>query len=150
MNSSRCFLRDPLVAGKISSVARYPELASWAAPLGSSKPRELTTITEQIPINAPHEAKQRAETATFLVKSFIRPKKAKIEPPASVNRRGIKVIVTGVVESPPYGMKAKNFEQRFDEGIELIVLLELSRGTRVLQQQRRVNIVPATTAFKST
>ena len=88
--------------------------------------------------------------ATLLVKSFIRPKKAKIEPPANVNRRGIKMIMTGLVESLPHGMNAKNFEPRFDEEIERIDSSELSRGTRVLQEQRRVNVVPATTAFKST
>ena len=88
--------------------------------------------------------------AAFLVKSLFRSKTAKIEPPANVSRSGIKVIVTGLVESPPHCMKAKDFEQRFDEGIELIDSLELSRGTRVLQEQRRVNVVPATTASKST
>ena len=88
--------------------------------------------------------------AAFLVKSLFRPKTAKIEPPANVSRSGIKVIVTGLVESPPHCMKAKDFEQRFDEGIEFIDSLELSRGTRVLQEQRRVNVVPTTTASKST
>ena len=117
---------------------------------GSSKPRELTTITEKIPINAPNEKRPRAEKAAVLVKSFIRPKKAKIGPPANVNGRGIKVIVTGLVESLPHGMKAINFEPRFDEEIERIDSLELSRGTRVLQEQRRANVVPAATAFKST
>ena len=88
--------------------------------------------------------------AAFLVKSLFRPKTAKIEPPANVNRSGIKVIVTGLVESPPHCMKAKDVEQRFDEGIEIIDSLELSRGTRVLQEQRRVNVVPTTMASEST
>ena len=60
------------------------------------------------------------------------------------------MIMTGLVESLPHGMNAKNFEQRFDEEIQRIGSFELSRGTRVLPEQRRVNVVPATTAFKST
>ena len=60
------------------------------------------------------------------------------------------MIMTGLVESLPHGMNAKNFEPRFDEEIERIDSLEPSRGTRVLPEQRRVKVVPATTAFKST
>ena len=78
--------------------------------------------------------------AAFLVKSLFRPKTAKIEPPANVSRSGIKVIVTGLVESPPHCMKAKDVEQRFDEGIDLTASLDLSKVRRVLQEQKRVNV----------
>ena len=37
-------------------------------------------------------------------------------------------------------MKAKNFEQQFDEGIDLTSALDLSKAKRVLQEQRRVNV----------
>ncbi len=37
-------------------------------------------------------------------------------------------------------MKAKKFEQRFDEGVDLTVSLDLSKAKRVLQEQRRVNV----------
>lgn len=37
-------------------------------------------------------------------------------------------------------MKAKDFEQRFDEGVDLTASLDLSRARRVLQEQRRVNV----------
>lgn len=37
-------------------------------------------------------------------------------------------------------MKAKDFDQRFDEGIDLSNSLDLSKGRRVLQEQRRVNV----------
>jgi hypothetical protein len=37
-------------------------------------------------------------------------------------------------------MKAKIFEQRFDEGIDLTTSLNLSIAKRVLQEQKRVNV----------
>ena len=37
-------------------------------------------------------------------------------------------------------MKAKNFEQQFDEGVDLSASLDLSKAKRVLQEQRRVNV----------
>jgi hypothetical protein len=37
-------------------------------------------------------------------------------------------------------MKAKKFEQQFDDGIDLTASLDLSRGKRVLQEQKRVNV----------
>jgi hypothetical protein len=37
-------------------------------------------------------------------------------------------------------MKAKKFEQRFDEGVDLTASLDLSKAKRVLQEQRRVNV----------
>jgi hypothetical protein len=37
-------------------------------------------------------------------------------------------------------MKAKDFEQQFDEGVDLTASLDLSRAKRVLQEQRRVNV----------
>jgi hypothetical protein len=37
-------------------------------------------------------------------------------------------------------MKAKDFEQQFDEGVDLRASLDLSRARRVLQAQRRVNV----------
>ena len=37
-------------------------------------------------------------------------------------------------------MKAKDFEQQFDEGVDLTASLDLSRARRVLQAQRRVNV----------
>ena len=37
-------------------------------------------------------------------------------------------------------MKAKKFEQQFDEGVDLTVSLDLSKAKRVLQEQRRVNV----------
>jgi len=37
-------------------------------------------------------------------------------------------------------MKAKDFEQRFDEGIDLTDSLDLSKVRRVLQEQKRVNV----------
>ena len=37
-------------------------------------------------------------------------------------------------------MKAKKFEQQFDEGVDLTVSLELSKARRVLQEQKRVNV----------
>ena len=37
-------------------------------------------------------------------------------------------------------MKAKQFEQQFDEGVDLTVSLDLSKAKRVLQEQRRVNV----------
>ena len=37
-------------------------------------------------------------------------------------------------------MKAKDFEQRFDEGTELTDSLDLSKVRRVLQKQKRVNV----------
>ena len=37
-------------------------------------------------------------------------------------------------------MKAKDFEQRFDEGVDLTASLDLSKVKRVLQAQKRVNV----------
>ena len=37
-------------------------------------------------------------------------------------------------------MKAKDFEQQFDEGVDLTASLDLSKARRVLQEQRRVNV----------
>ena len=37
-------------------------------------------------------------------------------------------------------MKAKDFEQQFDEGEDLTGTLDLSKAKRVLQEQKRVNV----------
>ncbi len=37
-------------------------------------------------------------------------------------------------------MKAKKFEQQFDQGVELTASLDLSKTRRVLQEQKRVNV----------
>ena len=37
-------------------------------------------------------------------------------------------------------MKAKNFEQQFDEGVDITTSLDLSKTRRVLQVQKRVNV----------
>jgi hypothetical protein len=37
-------------------------------------------------------------------------------------------------------MKAKKFEQQFDEGVDITASLDLSKAMRVLQAQKRVNI----------
>jgi hypothetical protein len=37
-------------------------------------------------------------------------------------------------------MKAKQFEQQFDDGVDITAALDLSNAKRVLQQQRRVNV----------
>jgi hypothetical protein len=37
-------------------------------------------------------------------------------------------------------MKAKQFEQEFDEGVDMTAALDLSKAKRVLQQQKRVNV----------
>jgi hypothetical protein len=37
-------------------------------------------------------------------------------------------------------MKARDFEQQFDEGVDLTDSLDLSKARRVLQEQRRVNV----------
>ena len=37
-------------------------------------------------------------------------------------------------------MKAKNFEQQFDEGVDITASLDLSKAKRVLQEQKRVNV----------
>ena len=37
-------------------------------------------------------------------------------------------------------MKAKEFEQQFDDGIDLTASLDLSKAKRVLQEQKRVNV----------
>jgi hypothetical protein len=37
-------------------------------------------------------------------------------------------------------MKAKDFEQQFDEGVDITVALDLSNTKRVLQTQKRVNV----------
>ena len=37
-------------------------------------------------------------------------------------------------------MKAKKFEQQFDDGVDIAASLDLSKAKRVLQEQRRVNV----------
>ena len=37
-------------------------------------------------------------------------------------------------------MKAKKFEQQFDEDVYITVTLDLSKAKRVLQEQKRVNV----------
>ena len=37
-------------------------------------------------------------------------------------------------------MKAKDFEQRFDDDLDITASLDLSKAKRVLQEQRRVNV----------
>lgn len=37
-------------------------------------------------------------------------------------------------------MKAKDFEKKFDEEVDLLAMLDLSRAKRVLQAQKRVNV----------
>ena len=37
-------------------------------------------------------------------------------------------------------MKAKKFEQQFDEGVDITGSLDLSKAKRVLQEQKRVNV----------
>lgn len=37
-------------------------------------------------------------------------------------------------------MKAKDFEQQFDEDIDITASLDLSKAKRVLQEQKRVNV----------
>jgi hypothetical protein len=37
-------------------------------------------------------------------------------------------------------MKAKKFEQQFDDGVDLTATIDLSKAKRVLQNQRRVNV----------
>jgi hypothetical protein len=37
-------------------------------------------------------------------------------------------------------MKAKKFDQDFDEGIDITASLDLSKSRRVLQDQKRVNV----------
>ena len=37
-------------------------------------------------------------------------------------------------------MKAKNFEQQFDDGVDVTASLDLSKAKRVLQEQKRVNV----------
>ena len=37
-------------------------------------------------------------------------------------------------------MKAKKFEQQFDEGVNITATLDLSKAKRVLQDQKRVNV----------
>ena len=37
-------------------------------------------------------------------------------------------------------MKAKKFEQQFDEGADITASLDLSKSRRVLQEQKRVNV----------
>jgi hypothetical protein len=37
-------------------------------------------------------------------------------------------------------MKAKKFEQQFDENVDLTASLDLSKAKRVLQEQKRVNV----------
>ena len=37
-------------------------------------------------------------------------------------------------------MKAKKFEQQFDEGVDITAAMNLSKAKRVLQEQKRVNV----------
>ncbi len=37
-------------------------------------------------------------------------------------------------------MKAKKFEQQFDENVDMTASLDLSKARRVLQEQKRVNV----------
>ena len=37
-------------------------------------------------------------------------------------------------------MKARKFEQLFDEGVDITATLDLSKAKRVLQEQKRVNV----------
>jgi hypothetical protein len=37
-------------------------------------------------------------------------------------------------------MKAKKFDQQFDDGADITASLDLSKGRRVLQAQKRVNV----------
>ena len=37
-------------------------------------------------------------------------------------------------------MRAKKFEQQFDEGVDITASLDLSKAKRVLQEQKRVNV----------
>jgi hypothetical protein len=37
-------------------------------------------------------------------------------------------------------MKAKKFEQQFDDGADITASLDLSKASRVLQDQKRVNV----------
>lgn len=37
-------------------------------------------------------------------------------------------------------MKAKKFDQQFDDGVDLTASLDLSKSKRVLQEQKRVNV----------
>ena len=37
-------------------------------------------------------------------------------------------------------MKAKKFEQQFDEGVDITASLDLSKAKRVMQEQKRVNV----------
>jgi hypothetical protein len=37
-------------------------------------------------------------------------------------------------------MKAKNFDQQFDDGTDITSFLDLSKAKRVLQNQKRVNV----------
>ncbi|TXT33256.1 MAG: CopG family protein [Comamonadaceae bacterium] len=37
-------------------------------------------------------------------------------------------------------MKAKNFEQQFDDGVDLTASLDISKAKRVMQTQKRVNV----------
>jgi hypothetical protein len=37
-------------------------------------------------------------------------------------------------------MKAKDFEQQFDDGVDITSTLDLSKATRVMQAQKRVNV----------
>ena len=37
-------------------------------------------------------------------------------------------------------MKAKNFEQQFDDGVDITASLDLCKTRRVLQEQKRVNV----------
>ena len=37
-------------------------------------------------------------------------------------------------------MKAKDFEQQFDDGADITASLDLSKAKRILQEQKRVNV----------
>lgn len=39
-----------------------------------------------------------------------------------------------------HSMKAKKFEQQFDEGVDITAILNLSKAKRVLQTNKRVNV----------
>ena len=46
-------------------------------------------------------------------------------------------------------MKAKDFEQQFNEGVDITASLDLTKAKRVLQEQRRVNVDFPTWMIKS-
>ena len=46
-------------------------------------------------------------------------------------------------------MKAKDFEQKFNDGIDITASLDLSKAKRVLQAQKRVNVDSPTWMIES-